>query len=113
MKKGSNPNLSRIWLLVPKTFLKHFDEAAQSTFPSRSEAIRRGMNLVLEEIRQFKSHEDESGEQPNSPSDPHQQTEAIIQTVEARGFELRNQEKKEEASNNAKQSGNTVRTAEN
>ncbi len=108
MKKGSNPNLSRIWLLVPKTFLKHFDEAAQSTFPSRSEAIRRGMNLVLEEIRQFKPHEEKSAEPPTSPSDQHAQTEAIIQTDEASGFEPRNQEKREEASNNAEQSGNIV-----
>ena len=64
MKKRSNTNLSRIWLLVPNIFLKHFDEAVQGTFPSRSEAIRRGMNLVLEEIRQFKA--DESANQPNS-----------------------------------------------
>jgi metal-responsive CopG/Arc/MetJ family transcriptional regulator len=54
-KKEGNPNLSRIWLLVPKTFLQHFDEAVQDTFPSRSEAIRRGMNLVLEEIKRFKA----------------------------------------------------------
>ena len=104
MKKGSNHNLSRIWLLVPKTFLKHFDEAAQSTFPSRSEAIRRGMNLVLEEIRQFKPHEPA---EPSSPLDHHAQTEAIIQTDEAT-FELRNQEKREEASDNAEQNGNIV-----
>jgi metal-responsive CopG/Arc/MetJ family transcriptional regulator len=83
MKKGSTPNLSRIWLLVPKTFLKHFDEAAQSTFPSRSEAIRRGMNLVLEEIRQFKPDKEESADPPSAPPDQHAQTEATIQTVEA------------------------------
>ena len=64
MKKESNPNLSRIWLLVPNIFLEHFDEAVLGTFPSRSEAIRRGMNLVLEEIRQFKA--DEHANQPNS-----------------------------------------------
>ena len=56
-KKEINPNLSRIWLLVPKIFLQYFDEAVQGTFPSRSEAIRRGMNLVLEEAKQFKSGE--------------------------------------------------------
>ena len=108
MKKGSNPSLSRIWLLIPKTFLKHFDEAVQSTFPSRSEAIRRGMNLVLEEIRQFKPSEEKSAELANSPSDQRPQTAAIIQTFEAHGFELRNQEKREEASNNAEQSGNVI-----
>ncbi len=56
-QKEVNPNLSRIWLLVPKIFLQRFDEAVQGTFPSRSEAIRRGMNLVLEEAKQFKSNE--------------------------------------------------------
>ena len=56
-RKEVNPNLSRIWLLVPKIFLQHFDEAVQGTFPSRSEAIRRGMNLVLEEAKRFKSNE--------------------------------------------------------
>jgi hypothetical protein len=57
MKKPNiNPNLSRVWLLVPKIFLQHFDEAVQGTFPSRSEAIRRGMNLVLEEVKQFKGN---------------------------------------------------------
>jgi Arc/MetJ-type ribon-helix-helix transcriptional regulator len=56
MKKGINPNLSRVWLLVPKIFLQHFDEAVQGTFPSRSEAIRRGMNLVLEEVKRFQSN---------------------------------------------------------
>jgi metal-responsive CopG/Arc/MetJ family transcriptional regulator len=54
VKKEGNPNLSRIWLFVPKTFLQLFDEAVQDTFPSRSEAIRRGMNLVLEEAKRFK-----------------------------------------------------------
>ena len=69
MKKRRNPNLSRIWLLIPKVFLKHFDEAVQTTFPSRAEAIRRGMNLVLEEVRQFKA--EESANQPN-------QSEAVV-----------------------------------
>jgi Arc/MetJ-type ribon-helix-helix transcriptional regulator len=38
-------------------FLRHFDKAVQGTFPSRSEAIRRGMKLVLEELRQFNTNE--------------------------------------------------------
>ena len=72
-KKGINPNLSRIWLLVPKIFLQHFDEAVQGTFPSRSEAIRRGMNLVLEEVRQFKADEHAFAESPSiSPSNKRQ-----------------------------------------
>jgi Arc/MetJ-type ribon-helix-helix transcriptional regulator len=32
-----------------------FDEAVQNTFSSRSEAIRRGMNLVLDELRQYQN----------------------------------------------------------
>ena len=55
--KETDPDLSRIWLLVPNLFLRHFDKAVQSTFPSRSEAIRRGMKLVLEELRQFNTDE--------------------------------------------------------
>ena len=51
MKKQKNPNLSRIWLLIPKAFLQRFDEAIEDFFPSRSEAIRRGMDLILEEVR--------------------------------------------------------------
>jgi len=55
--KETDPDLSRIWLLVPDMFLRHFDKAVQGTFPSRSEAIRRGMKLVLEELRQFNADE--------------------------------------------------------
>ena len=51
MKKQKNPNLSRIWLVIPKNFLQRFDDAIEGFFPSRSEAIRRGMNLILEEIK--------------------------------------------------------------
>ena len=61
MKKRSNPNFARIWLVIPKTFLKHFDEAIQGIFPTRSEAIRRGMNLILEEAQNYKK---EPGEAP-------------------------------------------------
>lgn len=53
--KQTSPNLSKIWLLVPNRFLQHFDEAIQNTFPSRSEAIRRGMSLVLDEVRRLKA----------------------------------------------------------
>ena len=66
------------------------------------------MNLVLEEIRQFKPHEEKSADPPSSPPDQHAQTEATIQTAEASGFEPRNQEKREEASNDAEQNGNIV-----
>lgn len=51
-RKAGNENLVRIWLFVPKDFLARFDEAAEGFFPSRSEAIRRGMNLVLEEVKE-------------------------------------------------------------
>jgi metal-responsive CopG/Arc/MetJ family transcriptional regulator len=77
MKKASNPNLSRIWLLVPKIFLQHFDEAVQGTFPSRSEAIRRGMNLVLEEVRQFKADERAFASSPSISSSSQRQGNAV------------------------------------
>jgi len=59
--KQTSPNLSKIWLLVPNKFLQHFDEAIQNTFPSRSEAIRRGMSLVLDEVKRLKAQNCEAG----------------------------------------------------
>jgi len=47
--------LTAIWLLIPNAFLQLFDEAIQGIYPTRSEAIRRGMNLILEEVRQRRS----------------------------------------------------------
>lgn len=56
MKKGNvNPNLTQVSVLVPKLFLKHFDKSIEGFFQGRSEAIRRGMNLVLEEIQRFQN----------------------------------------------------------
>jgi metal-responsive CopG/Arc/MetJ family transcriptional regulator len=46
-----NPNFAQITLLVPKLFLKRFDNAIQDFFPCRSEAIRRGMDLIMEEVK--------------------------------------------------------------
>jgi len=60
MSKKSNPNFARVWLLIPKAFLKRFDEAIQGVFPTRSEAIRRGMNLVLEEAQNWKKEPEEA-----------------------------------------------------
>jgi metal-responsive CopG/Arc/MetJ family transcriptional regulator len=74
--KETDPDLSRIWLLVPNLFLRHFDKAVQGTFPSRSEAIRRGMKLVLEELRQFNSNEDISPQ--ICPASPRQTNAAPI-----------------------------------
>jgi len=48
-KEKISRDLAHISLLVPKIFLERFDEATEDFFPSRSEAIRRGMNLVLRE----------------------------------------------------------------
>ena len=62
-EKKTNPNLSQVSVLVPKLFLKHFDEAINGFFQGRSEAIRRGMNLVLREVKQFRSADtDQIGE---------------------------------------------------
>jgi len=56
LKKGNvNPNLTQVSVLVPKLFLKHFDQSIEGFFQGRSEAIRRGMNLVLEEIQRIQN----------------------------------------------------------
>jgi Arc/MetJ-type ribon-helix-helix transcriptional regulator len=92
-KKGINPNLSRVWLLVPKIFLQHFDEAVQGTFPSRSEAIRRGMNLVLEEVKRFQSNGPAfAGSPSSSPSSQRQGNAAALPG----GEQFSASEKKEE-----------------
>ena len=54
VKKKENPSFARIWILIPRAFLKHFDRAIEGMFPSRSEAIRRGMNLILDEVKAFR-----------------------------------------------------------
>lgn len=46
-----NPNFAQISVVVPKLFLKRFDNAIQDFFPCRSEAIRRGMDLIMEEVK--------------------------------------------------------------
>ena len=46
-----NPNFAQISVVVPKLFLKRFDNAIQDFFPCRSEAIRRGMDLIVEEVK--------------------------------------------------------------
>ncbi len=60
MKKKRNPNLSPIWLLIPKTFLEKFDKAIEGLFSSRSEAIRRGMSLILEEVKHSREEDTNS-----------------------------------------------------
>lgn len=50
VSKKESPSFARVWILIPRVFLSHFDRAIEGMFSSRSEAIRRGMNLVLGEI---------------------------------------------------------------
>ena len=78
--KQTSPNFSKIWLLGPNIFLQHFDEAVQNTFPSRSEAIRRGMTLVLEELRQLKAQNCESA----CPSNQLARSDIATRSVDAR-----------------------------
>ena len=59
-KEKISRNLAQISLLVPKIFLDRFDEATEELFPSRSEAIRRGMNLVLREAEPATSRRGET-----------------------------------------------------
>lgn len=61
-KQKVNPNFAYISLVVPKLFLKRFDNAIQDFFPCRSEAIRRGMDLILEELRRSKEETQEERE---------------------------------------------------
>ena len=60
-KQKINPNFAQITLLVPKLFLKRFDEAIQDFFPCRSEAIRRGMDLIMEEAKHSREEVKERG----------------------------------------------------
>lgn len=53
MKNKQTSLESKIRLLVPNNLLRLFDKAIPGTFPSRNEAIRRGMQLVIEEIEQI------------------------------------------------------------
>jgi len=53
--KQTNSNLSKIWLLVPCAFLEQFDKETKNNYSSRSEAIRRGMSLILNELTQLKT----------------------------------------------------------
>jgi len=54
VKKPKNPNFVGVWVLVPRAFLRHFDRVTEGMFPSRSEAIRRGMTLILDEVKNYR-----------------------------------------------------------
>lgn len=58
ISKKKSPSFARVWILIPRVFLSHFDRAIEGMFPSRSEAIRRGMNLILEEIKALQASEE-------------------------------------------------------
>ena len=45
-------SLKRIMIQIPEKFLKEFDKEIQGLYASRNEAIRAGMLLVLEYLRQ-------------------------------------------------------------
>ena len=49
-------HLTGIMVYVPRVFLERFDESIVGMYPSRSEAVRRGMTLILKEIRDFEKH---------------------------------------------------------
>jgi len=67
LNKQKSTDLSKIWLLVPKTFLQQFDIATKNTHTSRSEAIRYAMQLTFKEIKQQKT----THPKPNQPSTKH------------------------------------------
>ena len=76
-------SLSRIWLLIPENFLQHFDRAIVGMFPSRSEAIRRGMNLVLREVESYRA--DEVDQAPRREA--FEKSGELRVTEEAEGYE--------------------------
>ncbi len=55
-EKNPNPSMEvkpvKVFVRVPSKFLETFDHATHAWFATRSEAIRRGMTLVLMEINQ-------------------------------------------------------------
>ena len=55
-------HLTGIMVYVPRVFLERFDESIVGMYPSRSEAVRRGMALILKEIRDFEKHSCRSDE---------------------------------------------------
>lgn len=56
----TGPGFSKIWLIIPNNFLQQFDKETRNNYSSRNEAIRRGMKLILRELKGFKSlHESE------------------------------------------------------
>ena len=54
MCEGKDSKLTRVWLLVPSMYLTRFDEMIDGFYPSRREAIRQGMTLVLREIKGYR-----------------------------------------------------------
>ena len=60
--KKENPAFARVWVMVPKVFLDHFDTEIEKMFTSRSEAIRRGMNLILDEVKAYREKTEEASE---------------------------------------------------
>jgi metal-responsive CopG/Arc/MetJ family transcriptional regulator len=53
MKKcGGKVELQRVLITVPKNLLKHFDSQIKGAYTSRSEAIRHGMKLLLDDLEE-------------------------------------------------------------
>ena len=48
--------LTGIMVYVPRVFLERFDESIVGLYPSRSEAVRRGMVLILKEVQDYEKH---------------------------------------------------------
>ena len=49
-----SPRFTGVWVNVPTGFLLRFDKEIEDMFPSRSEAIRRGMTLILKELQSLR-----------------------------------------------------------
>lgn len=59
-----------IYINVPRAFLERFDKSIQGHYPSRSEAIRRGMGLILREVQGYEGQREADPETSPWPSAP-------------------------------------------
>ncbi|MFH2110980.1 MAG: hypothetical protein ABIJ47_06950 [Candidatus Bathyarchaeota archaeon] len=60
--------LTGIMVYVPRAFLERFDESILGLYPTRSEAVRRGMSLILKEIQGYEKPKREA--EPGSILNP-------------------------------------------
>ena len=68
MRETGHVRRCRVWLLVPVECLDRFDAAIRGYYPSRSEAIRYGMALVLREVASMRRNSGDPLEATSGPA---------------------------------------------